>query len=146
MSLAEDDELIETLVLDGLHEALCVRIAIGALRWDLHALHAPSFENGDERLCEQRISIMDQVARATKKTIHRICQIASHLHRPQRLAVRNRLVDLRRGNAVDFGHSPDLPRIEYYAGDSTVVERLQSDAGVPRRALRDRGQARGQGE
>ena len=57
MSLAEDDELIETLVLDGLHEALRVRIAIGALRWDFHALHAPNFENGDECLREQRVTV-----------------------------------------------------------------------------------------
>ena len=59
MSLAKDDELIETLVLDGLHEALRIRIAIGALRWDFHALHAPGFENRDERLREQRVPIVD---------------------------------------------------------------------------------------
>ena len=59
ISLAEDDELIETLVLDGLHEALRIRIAIRALRWDFRALHAPGFENRDERLREQRIPIVD---------------------------------------------------------------------------------------
>ena len=41
MPLAEEDEVIQTLVLDRLHEPLRVRIAVGALRGDLHALHAP---------------------------------------------------------------------------------------------------------
>ena len=37
MSLAEDNEVIETLVLDGFHKARRVWIAIEALRWNLHA-------------------------------------------------------------------------------------------------------------
>ena len=47
MSLAEDDEVIDTLVIDGVHKALRVRIAIWALRRDLHALHAYRLENRD---------------------------------------------------------------------------------------------------
>src|SRR5664279_3820952 len=63
MSLTKNHEVVETLVLDCLHKPLGVRIAIWALRRDLHALHAPSFENRDERLGEQRIAIVDQVLR-----------------------------------------------------------------------------------
>jgi hypothetical protein len=83
MSLAEDDEVIETLVLDGLYKALRVWIAIWTLRRNLHALHASRFQNRDERLGEQRISIVDQVLRATKKPINRICQISCHLLHPR---------------------------------------------------------------
>jgi hypothetical protein len=41
------------------HQSLRVRIAVRTLRWDLHALHAPRSENPEERLREQRVSIMD---------------------------------------------------------------------------------------
>ena len=60
MSLAEDDEVIETLVLDGFYKALRVWIAIWTLRRNLHALHASRFENRDERLGERRISVDDR--------------------------------------------------------------------------------------
>jgi hypothetical protein len=70
MALAEYDEVIETLAPDGLHKSLGVRIAARTLRWDLHALHARRSENPEERLREQRVSIMDQVRRSSQKSIH----------------------------------------------------------------------------
>jgi hypothetical protein len=39
MSLAEYHVLVQTLVLDGSHKSLRIRIAIGTVRWDLHALY-----------------------------------------------------------------------------------------------------------
>jgi phenylacetate-coenzyme A ligase PaaK-like adenylate-forming protein len=47
-----------------------------------YALHAPSFENGDERFREQRVPIVDQVLCSSQKSIHGICQIAGHLLHP----------------------------------------------------------------
>src|SRR5664279_2551213 len=82
MSLTEDYEVIETLVLDAFYKALRVWIAIGALRWNFHTLHARSFENRDERLRKQRVPIVDQVLCPSQKTAHRICQIAGHLFHP----------------------------------------------------------------
>src|ERR1035437_3296207 len=41
MSLAEEDELVETLVFDRLHEPLGVGIAIRTARWDLPAGTTP---------------------------------------------------------------------------------------------------------
>ena len=55
MSLAENHKVIQALVLDGFDKSFRVGIAIWALRWELHAPHAPSFENRDERLREQRV-------------------------------------------------------------------------------------------
>ena len=82
MSLAENHEVIQTLVLDRFDKSFRVGIAIWALRWDFHALHAPSFENRDERLREQRVTIVDQVLCSSQKSIHRICQIAGYLLHP----------------------------------------------------------------
>src|ERR1035437_8096344 len=68
MALAEYHKLLQTLVLDRLHKALRIRITIGTLRGDLDALHTSRLQNRDERVSEQRVSIMDQVLRASKKT------------------------------------------------------------------------------
>src|SRR5262245_38918486 len=40
VALTEDDEVIQALGLGGLHEPLCVRVAVRALRGNRHALHA----------------------------------------------------------------------------------------------------------
>jgi hypothetical protein len=45
MSLAEYHVLVQTLVLDGSHKSLRIRIAIGTVRWDLHAPYTRRFEN-----------------------------------------------------------------------------------------------------
>ena len=94
MSLAEDDEVIETLVLDGFYKALRVWIAIWTLRRNLHVLHASRLQNRDERLGEQRISIVDHVLRAAKKTINWIRQIPSHLVHPRFAGVNGNPGDL----------------------------------------------------
>src|SRR5664279_71309 len=106
MSLAENHEVVEKLVLDGFYKALRVRIAIWALRRDLHACHASRLENRDERLCEQWISIMDQVLRATKKTVDRIRQISSHLFHPRFAWVDGNPSDLD-GAALDLDDEED---------------------------------------
>jgi hypothetical protein len=59
MAFAEEDELVETLVLDGFHKSLGVRIAIGAPRWNLHAFHASRFQDRRERLGEQWIPVVE---------------------------------------------------------------------------------------
>src|SRR5664279_696503 len=103
MSLTEDYEVIETLVLDAFYKALRVWIAIGALRWNFHALHARSFENRDERLREQRVPIVDQVLCSSQESIHRICQIAGHLLHPLLAGVNSNPRDLD-GAALEFDH------------------------------------------
>jgi hypothetical protein len=82
MSLAENNKVIQALVLDAFNKSFRVGIAIWALRWEFHALHAPCFEHRDERLREQRAPIVDQVLCFSQKSIHRICQIAGHLLHP----------------------------------------------------------------
>jgi hypothetical protein len=69
MPIAENHKLIQALVLDGFDKSFRVGIAIWALRWDFHALHAPSFEDRDERLREQGIPIVDQVLCSSQKSI-----------------------------------------------------------------------------
>jgi hypothetical protein len=73
ISLAKYHKVIQALVLDGFDKSFRVGIAIGALRWDFHALHAPSFENRDERLRKQRIPIVDRVLCSSQKSIRRVC-------------------------------------------------------------------------
>jgi hypothetical protein len=72
MALTENDEVIQALVLYRFHKPLRVRIAVRTVRWDLHALHSPRSEIPEERLREQRVSIMDQVRRSSQKPIHRV--------------------------------------------------------------------------
>jgi len=129
MSLAEDDEVIDTLVIDGVHKALRVRIAIWALRRDLHALHASRLENRDERIREQWISLMDQVLRATKEPVDWIRQIPSHLFHPRFAWVDGNPSDLD-GPALDFDdeedHVADCSRDPqgFHAENVTRIERV----------------------
>ena len=52
MSPAESDELVQTFEFDRLNKSPHVRIAIWALRRDLHALHAP--QSAHRRDCDRR--------------------------------------------------------------------------------------------
>jgi len=63
MSLAEKDEVIQTLVFDGFDKPLRMRVAVRALRRDPHALHALLPQERLERLREQRIAVVDQIGR-----------------------------------------------------------------------------------
>ena len=66
--------------------------------------------------------------------------------RAQRVAVGYRLVDLRRGHAVDPRHPADLPGPDDRPHHPGEVARLQGDARLPRCALRHQGRAARQGQ
>ena len=82
MALAEEDEVIQALMLDGLHESLGVWIAVWTLRRDLHAPDPFRFQDRRECLCEQGVSIVDEIARTAKKSIDWIDQVARDLLHP----------------------------------------------------------------
>jgi hypothetical protein len=103
MSLAEYHVLVQTLVLYGSHKSLRIRIAIGTVRWDLHALYTRRFENRHEPIREQWISIVDQILRASKKSFHRIRQISGDLLHPLLAWVDRYSGDLDRP-ALQFNH------------------------------------------
>src|SRR5450759_696170 len=129
VSLAEEDEFVQALVLDRLHEPLGVRIAVRTARWDLHALHAPRPQNRGECLREHRISIVDQVLRAPKKPVDRIGQVAGYLFHPFPTGIDLYPDDLD-GAALDLDdeehHVPDRPRNPqgFHAEEIAGVERL----------------------
>ena len=70
MALTEKDEVIQTLVFDGLHEPLRVGIAVRASRRDLQALHPSHSQDCFERFREQRIPVVDQVGRTLEGTLN----------------------------------------------------------------------------
>jgi hypothetical protein len=88
--------LVETLVLDGFHKSLGVRIALGAPRWNLHAFRASRFQDRREPLGEQWIPVVDQVRRPSKKSFDRIYQIARHLFHPLPIGIDANSHDLDR--------------------------------------------------
>ena len=73
MSLAEEDEVIQALVPDGFHKPLRMRGAVWASRRNPHALHPSLAKDCFECSGEQRIPVVDQVARISKKAVHRVC-------------------------------------------------------------------------
>jgi len=79
MPLAEEDEVVQALVRDRLHEPLSVRSAVGTFRSDLHADAAPRLQDRGERLREKRVSIVDQVLRFAEKSIDRGVQVTRDL-------------------------------------------------------------------
>ena len=80
--LAEDDELVEALVSDRFHETLRVRVAVGAVRRNRHALHAAARQQHRPRLGEHRVPIVDQVGGVAQESVHRIEQISRRLPHP----------------------------------------------------------------
>ena len=82
MSLAEEDEVVQALVLDRLHEPLRVRIAVRTPRRDLHAGDAPGSQDIGERLREQRVSIVDQEFCFAEEAVDGIGQVAGDLFHP----------------------------------------------------------------
>src|ERR1019366_1547628 len=79
---AEDDEVVQALVSDRFHETLGVRVAVGALRRNRHALHAAAFPQRRPRLREHRVPIVDQVGRVAQESVCQVEQIADNLLHP----------------------------------------------------------------
>jgi hypothetical protein len=74
VALPEDHKVRETLGADRPHESFRVAIAVRTLRRNWHGRHAARPENLRPSPREQRISIMDQVARVAQETVHRIAK------------------------------------------------------------------------
>jgi hypothetical protein len=82
MSLAEENEVVEALVLDRLHKPFRVRIAVGTFRRDLGADDAPRLQDRGERFREQRVSVVNQVLRSAEKSIDGVGQVTGDLLHP----------------------------------------------------------------
>jgi len=124
MSLAENHEVIQALVLDGSDESFRVRIAIWALRWDFHALHAPSFENRDERLREQRSRSWIRYFAPRRNPSTGFCQIASHLHHPRFARGRRRSPRSRRRGLAICCHGLSKPMVDFTAKEADRLQDL----------------------
>ena len=78
VALPEDREVLETLGSDRPHESFSIAVAVRTLLWNGRALHAARLEQLRPCPREQRIPIVDQVARFPQEPVHRIEQIARH--------------------------------------------------------------------
>ena len=83
MALTEWNELVEALRFDGEHEAFRDGVQVGASSWELEALDAGGAEGRAERVGEQRVAVMDQVALAAQEAIDAVGQVASDLLDPR---------------------------------------------------------------
>ena len=82
MGLAKNDEVIETLIPDGLDETFSVRVAIRALCWNGNAAHAAAGEEEFPLLREQGIAVVHQELRAAEETVGGITKVANDLKYP----------------------------------------------------------------
>ena len=82
MSFAEDDEMIETLGPDGLHESLRMRIAVRAAGGGGHAMHTLGFKQCRPRRCEKWIAVVNEVRGVTQEAVGWVEQMAGDLLYP----------------------------------------------------------------
>jgi len=82
MSLAEKDELAETLTLDRQDEPLGVRIQIRAARGQADRLDLSAAEEATKLSSEDRISIHDEMRLAYEEAIVGVEEISRDLHHP----------------------------------------------------------------
>ena len=68
-SLAEESEVAEALILDGLHPALRVGIAVWSTRRDAYGFNLVVLQDGTELVGEFRVAIDDEVRDATKEGV-----------------------------------------------------------------------------
>ncbi len=71
LSLAQQNQTVQTLGLDRENKPLRVRIQIRTPRWQAHALHAGGGEDVPELPGEEGISVMDQVPVVATPSIRR---------------------------------------------------------------------------
>ena len=112
MPPTEEDEVTQTLVLDRFDKSLRVGIAVWAPRWDLDAFNALDLgrtrwlEDSLERVSEQWISVVNQVARITQNAIDGIGEIASDLFHPLAIGIDSNTSDLD-GTSPKLHHEKD---------------------------------------
>jgi hypothetical protein len=117
VALAQRNDLGQTLGLDGANESLRVGVQVGASRRELHCLDAARIEKLPERLCEQWIAIVDEVASSVQESIIGIGEISRNLLHPFSIWLRDNPGNLDPANLV--------AQIAEGAGDSGI-----SPAGV----------------
>jgi hypothetical protein len=79
VSLAEGDDVIETLAPNGADEALGKSIQIRALGWEFEWLDASVAEDGGEPHREEGVAIMNEESVFSQEAIERISQVAGNL-------------------------------------------------------------------
>ena len=82
VALAEGNELVEALGLDGEHEAFRERVQVWTSSGELEALDTCSAENRVERVGEQRVAVVKQVALALQKAVDVVDEVARDLLEP----------------------------------------------------------------
>ncbi len=85
VALTQQDDSVETLLLDGSHEPFRVGIQDRASRRQLDRLDTAALEDLAEGMSEERISVVNQVLPSSEKAIDRVRQIARHLLHPPRM-------------------------------------------------------------
>jgi hypothetical protein len=83
VALTERNELVEAFALDREHESLRKGVQIWAAGRELEALDAGGAEDRAERLGEQRVAVMDQVALVSQESVDAVGQVASDLLDPR---------------------------------------------------------------
>ncbi len=87
-SLAEEDELVETLGLDGENESLGESVQVRTSARQLDVLHAGVVEDLDELVSELVIAVVNEEALASKETVFVISEVASDLSHERSVRVR----------------------------------------------------------
>jgi len=110
MGLAERDDLVEALRLDGEDEALGEGIEVGAVRGKTEDSAAALGQHLPEGLGVERIPVHDEVAGAEEEAIEGIGEVASHLQHPPPIWSRRDPCD------------PDLAGLEVHDEEDEVAD------------------------
>ncbi len=82
MTFPEKYEVVEAFVFDGPDKPFSVGIAVRAHRRGFHAGHAAFAKKDHKRVRKQRVSIVNQIFRASKEAVKRIGQVSGDLFHP----------------------------------------------------------------
>lgn len=78
-SLAEQDQLVQALALDGQYESLSVCVQVWRAAGELHGLDAAALGDSKELRGVLGVAIMDQVSLVAKEAVFAVDEIAGHL-------------------------------------------------------------------
>src|SRR5688572_1295788 len=79
---ADRDDLRQTLRLDRSNESLRIRVEIRAAAREPYGMHTRALERCAKRLCEERVSVVNEVAAPEKESVFAVCPVSSDLVHP----------------------------------------------------------------
>ncbi len=100
MPLAKEHEVVETLVFDGLHKTLGVRIQVRTPGRELDRLYAARAQQFSKRVGEERIAVMNEVRGVEKKSIDGVGQISTNLPHPLAMGIDTDAADVHRPSSL----------------------------------------------